>query len=446
MTAGLTRQALRRHPWSFAGPAITQCLAATIVSGALSAAASFGRPRLDGAARRALAESGVREMATIFVMVSIYLSILVVGVTMGATIGRQARDIALVRTVGATPGQVRRAVAVQAAVVAVPAALVGWPLGLAGGRAWVAGLVGHGVVPAAVTFHPSAAALPAALAVTVVTSTVGALIAAVRPSRVRPAVALAEAGAPRRRGRAVRILLGIVLVAGGVALSASITRLPARRAEAAGLFVMLAMCVGAGLLGPVLLRVAAPFARLGGRTARLAADNLVVRAGALSGALVPLVLAIAFALVKVSWHETARHVTGVREPAAELWTEYSGTAVYTAFAAVAALNTLITLTLARRRDLAVLRLAGGTRGRTIGMLVWEALVVTVTAVVVAAGVAATTLLPLVHTALGTWTPWLPGGHLLVGFSAVAALVLAGTVPPAALGLWRSPVAAVETGP
>jgi putative ABC transport system permease protein len=61
---------------------------------------------------------------------------------------------------------------------------------------------------------------------------------------------------------------------------------------------------------------------------------------------------------------------------------------------------------------------------------------------VAAVVATTTLLPLLHTALGTWTPWLPLPTLLAGVLATAALVLAGTVLPAALALRRPPIEVV----
>jgi putative ABC transport system permease protein len=440
--AGLVRQALKSNPFSFLGPASTQCLAAVIVTGALSAHHSIAAARLDRATRAGLADSGILDVAVIFVMISIYLTMIIVGVTMAATIGRQARDIALVRAVGGTPARVRRAVAAQAVLIAAPATAVGVPLGMLGGWAWLHGLVAHGVLPGSVTFRPALYALPVALAITAGTSLIGALIAAIRPSRVRPAVALTESAAPRRRVGVVRTLLGLILVAGGVVLSFVISGLGADQADQGGLFVMLAMCVGAGLLGPALLRVAAPFARLLGPAGVLAADNLAVRAKSYSGALVPLTLAAAFAGVKMAQLSTVTHVTGTSPAPADLWLEYSGTSVYTAFAAVAALNTLITVVLSRRRDLAVVRLAGATRGRALGVVICEALTVTGTGLVVAAAVAATTLLPLLHTSLGTWVPWMPATYWVTGVLGVAALVLAGTAVPAALAMRRPPIEAV----
>ncbi|MFF5171175.1 FtsX-like permease family protein [Micromonospora sp. NPDC000089] len=446
MNAGLTRQALRRQPWAFAGPFVTQCLAAALVSGALGANSSLSGARLDPSARQALTDSGIPEMAALFVVLAVYLTALIVGLTMTSSIARQARDIALVRAVGATPGRVCRAVAAQAAVVAVPATLLGVPLGALLARAWLAGLTGHAVIPPGVTFHPSAAALPAALAITVGTSLLGALVAGVRPARVRPATALTETAVARRQVSLVRTAAGVLLVAGGVALAVRIASGDLAKADGASFLTMLAMCVGAGFLGPVLMRLTAPLARVLGGTGVLAAENLAVRARALSGALVPLVLAIAFATVKVVVHTTSGRVHGTPDRAAEVWTDYSGTAVYVAFAAVAAVNTLVTVLLARRRELAVTRLVGASRARALAVIVCEALIVTVTAVLVGTVVAMVTMVPMLHGMLGTWTPYLPPGQLTLGLAAVVGLVLLATVVPALMAMRRPPVESLAVDP
>ncbi|GAA0448872.1 hypothetical protein Ade02nite_57710 [Paractinoplanes deccanensis] len=427
----MIRQALRANPWAFLGPAATQALAAALVTTGLCLVASF-----DGAR---LGDSDVADIGLIFTISSVYLAVLIVGVTMGTAIAGQARDIALTRTVGATPGRVRRAIAAQAVLVALPATAFGIPLGLLAGQAWLHGLAGSGVVPAGVAFRVHGGTVPIAYAVTVGTSLLGAMAAAIRPSRLRPAVALTEAAVPRRGTGRVRTPLGLLLVAGGVALAVVISDLDAATADQAGLFVMLAMCVGTGLLGPVLLRAAALVARRLGPIGTLAADSVTAHARSLSGALVPLTLAVAFAAFTIVRGTTVAHVTGVATPSADRWLEYSGTGAYTAFAAIAAVNTLLTVMHARRRDLAVMRLAGGTRGRTLAVVVCEALIVTSTALAAGAVVAATTLLPLLHTALGTWRPWLPVSWLVAGVTAAAALVFAGMVAPAAAGLRRPPI-------
>ena len=445
MSAGLTRQALRKHPWSFAGPVATLTLGAAVVSAGVGAQASFGGAGLDAAGRRALAATDAADFATVLVLLGIYLSILIVAVTMAATIARQGRDIALLRTAGATPGRVRRAVAIQAAVVAIPAALAGVLLGTLACRAWVGSLAGHGVLPTAVAFRFSAVAWPAALGVALGAGVLGALAAAVRPARVRPAVALTETAVPRRTFGPVRTGLGVLLAVGGTVLAVAASTLSADQAEDLGLLVVLALCVGAGLLGPR-LRVAAPLARPFGRVGALAADNVAVRARALSAALVPLVLSVGFAAIKITAHTTAAHVRGTADPAADIWLDYSGTAVFVAFAAVAAVNALITMVLSRRGELAALRLAGATRARVLGVLTCEALVVTGTALLAAACVAAVTLLPLLHGALGTFLPYLPAGWLAAFVLGVFGLVALGMVAPAAVLLRQPAIEAAGVEP
>jgi putative ABC transport system permease protein len=97
---------------------------------------------------------------------------------------------------------------------------------------------------------------------------------------------------------------------------------------------------------------------------------------------------------------------------------------------------------ARRRDLAVVRLLGGTEGHTLRIVICEALVVTATALAAGAVVAAATMLPLLHTALGTWRPWVPLPWLAGGVAGTAALVLAGLALPAASLLRRPPIEVV----
>ena len=67
----MIRQALRANPWSFLGPFTTQLLAAALVAAGLGITTSFDRAPLDAAARQALTDSGLTEIAIIFVMIAI---------------------------------------------------------------------------------------------------------------------------------------------------------------------------------------------------------------------------------------------------------------------------------------------------------------------------------------------------------------------------------------
>jgi putative ABC transport system permease protein len=329
---------------------------------------------------------------------------------MNLTIARQMPDIALLRAIGATPGRIRRSVVFQAAIMAVPSAGFGYLAGIAAGRAWTTALRAHGVLPQAVTFRADPLVLPLVIGIVIVTSVGGALAAAVRPARIRPAVALTEAGTRRPNGGVPRILAGLAMVAAG-----------AVNALANSSLDLLAMSVGVGVLGPVLLRAVVALARpLTAGSARLAVDNV----GAMSRALVPLVLVIAFAAAQVAMQTTSAH-RGAAAPAGEQWISYSGTAVYCTFAAIGALDTLITVTVGRQRDLAVAQLAGGTRGRVLAVVICEAVLVAVTALVLAAGTAIATLLPALRT-----VPYVPAAYLMAGALLAAGTVAAGTVGPA----------------
>lgn len=478
MRSGLTTQALRKHRWGFLGALTTQCHAAVVITAMIVTAVSLSAATLTPDQRRALDENGMAEVTAVFIGNSVYLSILMVGVTMTAAIARQARDIALLRAVGATPGRISRSVARQAALVAVPGATVGYGVGLGFAWVWLELLKDHDLVPAAVEFRPVLWALPVVIGIEVVTSVAGALVSAIRPARVKPATALVETATRRPAVGRVRTVAGVVLLGGGVVLSLVLSGVAAEEADSGGLFVILGMCVGVGLLGPMLLRfavlVARPVLRLIGGSGEpagadgpdgsgssagsgadrvgiagmadigvLAVDAMVARSRALSTALIPLVLAGSFAAVKVGAHATAEHVTGVRPPAADVWLDYSGTAIFGAFAVIAAINTLLTVSVGRERELALMRLAGATRGRVLAVWACEAGLVLMTVLVLAAGIAFATLAPMTHTALGA-LPYLSPAQAAAGVLIGVAVVAAGTVAPAAVLMRKRPIDSVRT--
>lgn len=438
MSTGLVTQALRRHRWSLLAPACTQVLAACVISVMVMVAWSLSPAQLGPEARAAVVASEMDDVTSVFLGSAVYLAILIVGVTMNLGIRQQLEDIALVRVVGASPGQVRRAAALQVAVLAVPTSIVGWLVAIPSAAGWTWALRSHDVLPEAARLAPNVMALPIAGGIVLATSVVGALVASIRTSRVAPSVALAEAQTRSRRIGRTRILVGFVLVAGGVVLSAVLSQADPAEADDATLFVMLAECIGVGMLAPVALRRLAASLRRWTRdgVARLAVDNIETMARSLSGALVPLVLGVAFAAVKVAVHTTTSRVTGVPEPAAEVWTDYSGTFIYAVFAGVAAMNCLVTVVVNRRRQLATMQLLGGSRRSLITMTLIEAGVVSAAAVVLAIVVAGVTLLPMLHSSLGRWVPYVPPVVPVAGVALVGGLVAVGMAGPA-LALTRA---------
>ncbi len=109
------------------------------------------------------------------------------------------------------------------------------------------------------------------------------------------------------------------------------------------------------------------------------------------------------------------------------------------FAAVTAANTLVMTVLDRRREVALLRLAGTTRGQVRHMMRWEALLVAATGLGVGAVIAWVTLVPVTRGLTGA-APYVPPGTALPLAAGAVALCLAATALPARALLRASPIA------
>ncbi|MFE7524722.1 FtsX-like permease family protein [Kitasatospora sp. NPDC057542] len=114
------------------------------------------------------------------------------------------------------------------------------------------------------------------------------------------------------------------------------------------------------------------------------------------------------------------------------------------YTAIALANTLLTTTGDRRRELALLRLAGATRGQVVRLVTAEAVLVAAVGVVLGCAVSAVQL-GAMHAALGVigapgpWAlPWRPVGLVAAGALVLAALCAA---PAAAWVLRHRPVTA-----
>ncbi|MFE2109778.1 FtsX-like permease family protein [Kitasatospora sp. NPDC059463] len=110
------------------------------------------------------------------------------------------------------------------------------------------------------------------------------------------------------------------------------------------------------------------------------------------------------------------------------------------FAAVTAANTLVMTVLDRRREVALLRLAGTTRRQVRHMMRWEALLVAAAGLGVGSVIAWLTLVPITRGITGA-TPYVPVGTALPLAAGAVVLCLAATALPARALLGSSPVAA-----
>lgn len=229
-----------------------------------------------------------------FAAVALFVSVLVIGNTFAILVTARRRQVALLRCVGATRGQVLRSVVAESLVVGLAGSLLGVGLGV-GLAAVVSRVVGgSGPLPLqTLSVTPSAVGLP--LFAGVLATLVAALLPARRATRVTPLTALrpddaVTAGSPARVGRvrlataAVLVVVGVTALVYGARTTSVLVALPG------GVLSALGLLLGAVALVPPAVRLlgAVP-RRLGGVTGDLAVENAVrnpARAAAAASALI----------------------------------------------------------------------------------------------------------------------------------------------------------------
>src|SRR3954454_4594334 len=134
-----------------------------------------------------------------FAGLALFIALFVVTSTIGLSIQQREREIALLRAVAATPGQIRRMIGWEAALVGLIGSAAGvWP-GLRLGEELGHALVRHGIVPASFTVDPSSWKPGAAAVAGGSTIALLAVLAAGRrAARVKPTVALGDAAVEPR--------------------------------------------------------------------------------------------------------------------------------------------------------------------------------------------------------------------------------------------------------
>ncbi|QUW79154.1 FtsX-like permease family protein [Streptomyces mirabilis] len=228
---------------------------------------------------------------------SLLVAVLVVVGTFALSVQQRHRELALLRAVAATPGQIRALLGREALIVGAAAgtigALAGLPLG-----SWLHGrFVAMGAVPATLQHTVSVFPPLAGLAATLLGAWAAARISSRRIARIRPAEALAEAGAERTRPAWGRILAGLALLAGGAVLVAVLSVLRTEPASTPVTFLaVVVLASSVALLGPLLVRAAVavlggPLA-LTGPSSRLARANLRGHAARMASVVNPLTLLI----------------------------------------------------------------------------------------------------------------------------------------------------------
>jgi putative ABC transport system permease protein len=267
------------------------------------------------------------------------VAVFVVAITFTFAVAQRRRELALLRTIGATPRQVRRMIAGEALVIALIGGAIGCLAALPLAAPIASGLVSHGTAPEG--FQPSGNPIPfvIAFATGLVIAEVAASAAAWRAARVRPAEALMQASLEPPGLGPARWVAGLLAVGGGAALIITVPVGGALAGPAA-----LSLAIGTALLSPVLLGFLAsalswPLRAPRGAPGLLASAAVAThrrRAGAVAA---PIVLVVALAgtqaITDTTTQATLQHVTAQRVRAPYVLTARAGAGLPAATAQLA---------------------------------------------------------------------------------------------------------------
>ncbi|GAA1950035.1 ABC transporter permease [Kitasatospora viridis] len=249
--------------------------------------------------------------------IAAFTAVFVVMGTIALAVGQRAREFALLRAIGATPRQIRRTIATEALLLAPAAGALGILPGLALAHWWLDALVRRGMVPDGVSLSVGPVPLLAAVGAVLLAALAAGRLAARRPAKLRPGLALSAAALDRGLPGPVRTAVGLLATVGGVVLSGVAASLNGATAANTALGVVMCFLLAVALLGPWVARLAVavlgwPLRHLRA-PASLAADNARANARRLASAITPIVMVTGFCgtllfLQSTLSHESVRQV------------------------------------------------------------------------------------------------------------------------------------------
>jgi len=246
---------------------------------------------------------GVAAVIAAFVAVSVTAS------AFALSVAQRRRELALLRTVGATPRQIMRMVCTEAAFVGAAGSLVGCVLGVAWAPALAGWIARKGLAPAWFSVHITPRSMPVLVSVFlagVAIAVASVFVAARRAGTVRPTEALREAAVESAGSSWLRRLAGGACVVCGIAaLGAVAVAFPSAATETRTQAELVILLVGgATLLSPWLLGpVTWPLSH--GTTAMLVRADILASPRRAAAAVAPVLIAVGLSASILGANNTA---------------------------------------------------------------------------------------------------------------------------------------------
>ncbi|TXS17296.1 ABC transporter permease [Streptomyces sp. wa22] len=229
-----------------------------------------------------------------------FVSVFVVASTFSFAVAQRRREFGLLRTAGATPGQVRRTVVVEALVVGVLASAAGCLLGEAAAPLLAGLLADEGLAPAWFAVGDATWPLHTAFWAGLGVALAGVAVASHRAGRVRPVEALRDAAVDAGAIPPSRLLAGAAVLLTGLGLLGwSLVTDPGDALKRKAYILQpMWIIVGCALLAPLLVRPLTRLltwlpARLPGATGLLARQNASVSLRRTAAVAAPVLITVA---------------------------------------------------------------------------------------------------------------------------------------------------------
>ncbi|MEV0274610.1 FtsX-like permease family protein [Hamadaea sp. NPDC050747] len=240
-----------------------------------------------------------------------FVTVFVVAGTFALQAAHRRRELALLRLVGATPGQIRRLIAGEALLIGVTAAATGALLSTVAAPLLGRFLVRSGLENPDLVVRPTAGPILVAVVVGVVVGLAGSWSAARRSARVRPMEALLDAAVESRAMTPLRwISAGAATVLTGVMAVLTASADASHRVDNA-LFTAMAAIVAATawapvILGPLARLVTWPLLRLQGATGMLVRGEIQTATRRTAATAAPIIATVGLAVLLSSMVATMR--------------------------------------------------------------------------------------------------------------------------------------------
>ncbi|QFG23191.1 ABC transporter permease [Actinomadura sp. WMMB 499] len=368
--------------------------------------------------------------------------------TLTLSVRQRSAEMALLKSIGATPAQLTRMITGEAAVLAVVASLLAIGPAILAGHGLLALLHDTGQVTGDVSHTFGPIAISMGTGITFVSAVGAALLTARRLARGRIADTLAETDSGRLTKKRVAFA-GLFFAA---ALSEVIVTVTVMKDEGSGAMATsgqadIFAAIGLALLAPAIVRRAASVLarplRLFGVAGDLAVTGMRRRTSAMAAAVTPVILFTGIAvgtLYLQSTENAAVRAAGISKTISDKSIETLNMVVIgmvVLFAAIMLVNTLVAATAHRRREFGQTRLAGATPRQVMGTVALESAVLTV--IGVACGSVAS-LFTIVPFSLVRVDSPMPEGDvwIYVGVVALAAVLTGATAATSTRRVLRTP--------